>query len=635
MNRNQMNRSVFRFTLNMHSLRSQATVTAFKGDTAISLYITLTDGGNPYEIAEGCRAVLGGTKADGNKLFNPCVIDHNKNIIIYDFTEQTTAQGGIVNCEITLYGPDNQVITAPKFAIAVDEKEYTLGSTPNSTNELAVLDQLVIDHNERKEAHTDIRETLKNLQETVANQIMDVDAILADAKKYADSKDSEVIDNTVPRMHVLDAKNTADYYNMGDKYNRVYVEQSKGRGVTTLYCLSQSVAPPPVPGERPYKVGQGRYFQQGLDGNIDITSQDTVGSRVSTSGVNWVESAEIASTTSISLCLTEDGIQFNKLSAVAGGSIYFKSLKNAQESPYKLVFETDLKFTNYAESNAFVGSAFRIQGNWSSQNAFLLNSQETDGVKLFTDNSSEPYAENAITFETGKWYRLTIAYQDSTSIIYVNGVEKKEIKDTQLESFEGIKFGTFKAANHVSVTFKNIYCDYIKEPQLYSGDTLDSIVQRYRTGHINVPILPMSDYSATSREYVDTQIRDAADKLAAALYEHNVSMMAPTYDGNTFYMHRTIYNHSPEPISTMDAFFSNDKSGAKIPTMGAVLDVSSPYFGVYGYYLDVEKHAQGYYTSGWMLGAYQADGGWCYEMHSIEDCHTDEIVITDSVTTVQ
>ena len=63
-----MNYSVFRFTLNMHSHRSQASVAAFKGDTAVRLLINITDGGNPYVIADGCTAVLSGTKADGTKL---------------------------------------------------------------------------------------------------------------------------------------------------------------------------------------------------------------------------------------------------------------------------------------------------------------------------------------------------------------------------------------------------------------------------------------------------------------------------------------------------------------------------------------------------------------------------------------
>lgn len=117
-----MNYSIFRFTLNMHNHRSQASVSAFKGDTAVRLLINITDGGVPYIIEEGCVAVLSGTKADGIKFAHRCAII-NSSTIQYDFTEQTASCVGIVNCELTLYGADGGVITAPKFVIVVDEKE--------------------------------------------------------------------------------------------------------------------------------------------------------------------------------------------------------------------------------------------------------------------------------------------------------------------------------------------------------------------------------------------------------------------------------------------------------------------------------------------------------------------------------
>lgn len=115
--------SIYRFTLNMHSHRSQASVSVFKGDTAIRLIITLVDGGNPFAIKEGCVAILSGTKADGNKLWDRCVIVGNT--IQYDFHEQTATCMGITNCEVTLYDTDGSVLTAPKFTIVVDEREIT------------------------------------------------------------------------------------------------------------------------------------------------------------------------------------------------------------------------------------------------------------------------------------------------------------------------------------------------------------------------------------------------------------------------------------------------------------------------------------------------------------------------------
>lgn len=132
-----MNYSVFRFTLNMHNHRSQASVAAFCGDTAVRLNITLTDGGNTYFIEDGCTAWLSGTKPDGSKLWHRCTILNNTTIQ-YDFIEQTTSLAGMVNCEIVLYGADGGEITAPKFTIVVDEREvYDTVITDTDTSILA------------------------------------------------------------------------------------------------------------------------------------------------------------------------------------------------------------------------------------------------------------------------------------------------------------------------------------------------------------------------------------------------------------------------------------------------------------------------------------------------------------------
>ena len=136
-----MDYSVFRFTLNMHNHRSQASVSAFCGDTAIRLCFAIADGSNVYKIEDGCVAILSGTKADGKKLWNRCAIENNT--IIYDFTKQTTSCVGIVNCEITLYGADGQFITAPKFIIVVDEREVSEYDVNISENESNAIDLMM------------------------------------------------------------------------------------------------------------------------------------------------------------------------------------------------------------------------------------------------------------------------------------------------------------------------------------------------------------------------------------------------------------------------------------------------------------------------------------------------------------
>jgi hypothetical protein len=180
-----MNYSIFRFTLNMHTHRSQASVSAFRGDTAVRLCITITDGGNSYFIGNGCTAVLSGTKADGNKLWNRCVIENNTTIR-YDFTEQTTSCVGVVNCEITLYAADGNVITAPKFVIVVDEREVSGDDLLDSETERDALDAIFSSEASRAEAEEGRK----------AAEALRVEAELAREKRFEGAKFINSVEQT-------------------------------------------------------------------------------------------------------------------------------------------------------------------------------------------------------------------------------------------------------------------------------------------------------------------------------------------------------------------------------------------------------------------------------------------------------
>lgn len=187
-----MNCSIFRFTLNMHNHRSQASVSAFRGDTAIRLYITITDGGTPYYINDGCTAILCGTKADGNKLYNRCVIENNS-VIRYDFTEQTTSCIGVANCEITLYDTDGDVITSPKFVIVVDEREVSYEQIVESITEKEALSALFVEEAKRVESETarEEAETKRDSAETARKNSEDERVVNEKARDSAETEREE------------------------------------------------------------------------------------------------------------------------------------------------------------------------------------------------------------------------------------------------------------------------------------------------------------------------------------------------------------------------------------------------------------------------------------------------------------
>lgn len=118
-----MRKIKYRVSLDMFEVATQTTIKAKKGDTACSIYITLTENGKVYHIAEGCHAVFSGKKPDGNYLCNSETCRIEDNTVIYDFTSQTVACEGVVECEVILYKGEDR-LTSPRFNLMVDATIY-------------------------------------------------------------------------------------------------------------------------------------------------------------------------------------------------------------------------------------------------------------------------------------------------------------------------------------------------------------------------------------------------------------------------------------------------------------------------------------------------------------------------------
>ena len=118
-----MNSSNFRFTLDLHSVQSQYSIPAMVGDTGITLHISLTDGGVPYIINDGCLAKLSIKRPTGTYLEEFCKIKNNATIE-YPFrqNENTCAVAGVHHCDVTLYSPDGTKVGGPRFTMVVSEK---------------------------------------------------------------------------------------------------------------------------------------------------------------------------------------------------------------------------------------------------------------------------------------------------------------------------------------------------------------------------------------------------------------------------------------------------------------------------------------------------------------------------------
>ena len=118
-----MNLSKFRFTLDLHSIQSQASIPVMVGDTSVTLIISITDGGLPYHIEDGCLAKISIKRPTGTHLEEFCIVKNNA-LIEYAFSqnENTCAVPGVHVCDIILYGADGGVVGTPRFTMVVSER---------------------------------------------------------------------------------------------------------------------------------------------------------------------------------------------------------------------------------------------------------------------------------------------------------------------------------------------------------------------------------------------------------------------------------------------------------------------------------------------------------------------------------
>ena len=130
-----------KFTLDIHETMSSVSLSVKKGDTARRLLIHLADNGYPYHISEDCYAVFTAKKPDGKVVFNNCRIEDC--VIIYEFTDQTVAAAGLMDCEVIIYGSSGQQLTSACFSIIVEDTIYDAETEVESTDEYNALADLI------------------------------------------------------------------------------------------------------------------------------------------------------------------------------------------------------------------------------------------------------------------------------------------------------------------------------------------------------------------------------------------------------------------------------------------------------------------------------------------------------------
>lgn len=157
-----MNASIYRISLDIQEPHSGVALDAKRGDLGRRIHITLTDGGFPYQISPECYAVFTATKPDGNKVFNNCAIEGNT--IVYAMTPQTVSAVGIAECEIQVYGADDDLLTSACFNLVINERVIQEDDEIESETEVDALTNLI---SEATTAIYESRETTKEGQKLI------------------------------------------------------------------------------------------------------------------------------------------------------------------------------------------------------------------------------------------------------------------------------------------------------------------------------------------------------------------------------------------------------------------------------------------------------------------------------------
>lgn len=115
-----MNNSIYRFSLDLNNQDSQEYVTVRQGDTVKGLSVMLKESGTPYSITDGASAVLAAILTDGSYISEACTITEENRLEVVLPPELTADTGKHAACFVLTEG--SAALASPGFTICVDPK---------------------------------------------------------------------------------------------------------------------------------------------------------------------------------------------------------------------------------------------------------------------------------------------------------------------------------------------------------------------------------------------------------------------------------------------------------------------------------------------------------------------------------
>lgn len=204
-----MNSSNFRLTLDLHSIQSQYAIPVMVGDTNVALLMSLTDGGVPYIIGDGCLAKLSIKRPTGTHLEEFCLIRNNA-VVEYPFrqNENTCAVEGVHECDLTIYGLDGEKISSPRFTMIVSPKVLRSDDIVLTDKDYTVVDAMVSAEAKRQsaEANRVTAETERVAAEAARVQAesarVEAETIRETQEQSREDAETERVNNEAERLRV-------------------------------------------------------------------------------------------------------------------------------------------------------------------------------------------------------------------------------------------------------------------------------------------------------------------------------------------------------------------------------------------------------------------------------------------------
>lgn len=112
---------IYKIRLDAGKPGSQARIHVKQGEAKSRLLsVYLCYGSVPYIIKPGATAIIHAVKPDATEIYNDCEISGD--VINYLMDPQMLAAPGSVNCELSIFGPDGEVLFSPEFEVLVSDK---------------------------------------------------------------------------------------------------------------------------------------------------------------------------------------------------------------------------------------------------------------------------------------------------------------------------------------------------------------------------------------------------------------------------------------------------------------------------------------------------------------------------------